>query len=54
MAGVSFQLGLASLVDPLTLIIFGAALFLLLRYRLNATWLIAGGALAGLVKMLLH
>ncbi len=53
MAGVSVQLGLASLVDTLTLGVFAAALFLLLRYQLNATWLIAGGALIGLVKMLL-
>lgn len=53
MAGVSVQLGLASLVDPLTLVAFGTALFLLYRYRLNATWLIAGGALIGLIKMLL-
>ena len=53
MAGVSFQLGLASLVDPLSLMIFGAALFLLLRYQLNATWLIAGGALIGLLKIAL-
>ncbi len=51
MAAVSFQLGLAALVDVLTVGIFAAALFLLLRYKLNATWLIAGGALAGIVRM---
>jgi chromate transporter len=53
MAAVSFQLARASLVDPLTLVICGATLFLLLRYRLNTTWLIAGAALIGLLKMVL-
>jgi hypothetical protein len=32
---------------------FGGALFLLLRYRINATWLIAAGGLIGLAKMIL-
>ena len=53
MAAVSLQLARASLVDPLTLIVFGASLFLLLRFRTNATWLIAAAALIGLIKMIL-
>lgn len=47
MAVVTVQLGQASLVDLRTLLLAVLALVLLLRYRLNATWLVAGGALAG-------
>ncbi len=47
MAAVTIQLGQASLVDLPTLLIGVLALVLLIRYRLNATWLVAGGALLG-------
>ncbi len=47
MAAVTIQLGQASLVDIQTVLIDILALVLLLRYRLNATWLIAGGAILG-------
>ncbi len=47
MAAVTIQLGQASLVDLPTFLMAGVALFLLLRYRLNSTWLIFGGAVAG-------
>jgi chromate transporter len=50
MAAVTWQLGRASLVDPLTIAIAVAALALLLRFRLNSTWLILGGALLGLLR----
>jgi chromate transporter len=50
MAGVTWQLGRASLVDLLTLALAGVALFLLVRIKLNSTWLILGGALAGLLR----
>lgn len=53
MAAVTWQLGRASLVDPLTAGISLAALVLLLRYNLNTTWLIAGGALLGLARAFL-
>lgn len=49
MTAVTVQLGQASLVDLPTLGIAAAALWLLLRYRINSTWLIAGGAASGLV-----
>ncbi|MCL4294608.1 MAG: chromate transporter [Anaerolineae bacterium] len=49
MAAVTWQLGRASLVDPLTIALALAAAVLLLRYKVNSTWLIAGGALVGLL-----
>lgn len=53
MAAVTFQLGLATLVDPFTILLSITALVLLLRYRINSTWLIAAGALAGILHGLL-
>ncbi len=50
MAAVSWQLGRASLIDPLTILIAAASFVLLVKFRVNSTWLIAGGALAGLLK----
>lgn len=50
MAAVTWQIGRASLVDPFTVSIGLLALVLLLRYKLNSTWLIAGGALLGLLR----
>ena len=49
MAAVTWQLGRASLIDPLTILIALASLVLLIRFKVNSTWLIAGGALAGLL-----
>jgi chromate transporter len=50
MAAVSWQLGVASLIDPLTIAIASASLFLLIRFKINSTWLIAAGGLLGLVS----
>lgn len=47
MAAVTFQLAGSSLTDLYTLLVAIISLFLLLRYKINSTWLIAGGALAG-------
>lgn len=47
MAAVSWQVGRASLVDWFTVLIALVSLVLLLRYKINSTWLIAGGALIG-------
>lgn len=47
MAAVTFQLAGSSLTDLYTILIAIISLFLLLRYKINSTWLIAGGALAG-------
>ena len=49
MAAVAWQLGRASLIDPLTILIALASFALLIRFKVNSTWLIAGGALAGLL-----
>jgi len=49
MAVVTVQLGRAALVDGFTLALAAASLFVLFRFRLNATWLILGGAAMGLV-----
>lgn len=49
MAVVSFQLGRAALVDPLTLALALASLLLLLRWRVNSAWLVAGGAAIGML-----
>ena len=53
MAAVTVQLGRASLVDPLTIALALAALGLILRFRVNSTWLVVGGALVGLLRALL-
>ena len=49
MTAVTFQLGQASLVDLPTILIGLISLGLLLRFKLNSTWLIASGAVAGLL-----
>ena len=48
MAGVSWQLGRATIVDGWAVAIFGAALVLLWRTRLNSAWYVLGGALVGI------
>ena len=53
MAGVTFQLGVDALADPLTVAIGAAAAVLLWRTGLNSTWIIAGGAALGLLARLL-
>jgi chromate transporter len=50
MAAVSWQLGRSSLTDPITVMIAIISFALLIRFKVNSTWLIAGGALAGLLK----
>ena len=54
MAAVTWQLARASLVDPLTIVVAIASLILLARFRLNSTWLIAGGVLIGLLRLWLQ
>ena len=52
MAAVTIQLSSSSLTDFPTALIAVVSLILLLRYKINSTWLIAGGALVGLVLSL--
>jgi chromate transporter len=54
MAGVTLQLGRASLTDVFTVLLAVLALILLIRYKVSSTWLIAGGALAGFVIFLIR
>ncbi|MDR3574925.1 MAG: chromate efflux transporter [Anaerolineaceae bacterium] len=50
MAGVTGQLTITSLIDPITIVIGVIAVFLLFRYKVNSTWLILAGALIGVAK----
>jgi chromate transporter len=54
MAGVTLQLAAAAVMDPLTIVIGLVSAVLLLRFRVNTTWLILGGALIGLASVLAH
>jgi chromate transporter len=54
MAVVTVALARGAIYDPLTVALAGASAFLLLRYRVNSTWLVAGGAAAGLVTSALR
>ncbi len=49
MAAVTVQLAFSSLTDLYTVILAILSLVLLLRFKVNSTWLIAGGAIAGFV-----
>ncbi|HBG26490.1 MAG: chromate transporter [Planctomycetes bacterium GWF2_41_51] len=53
MGAVTWQLGRSSLVDILSICIAVLSSVLLVRFKINATWLILTGALAGLLKLAL-
>jgi chromate transporter len=50
MAAVTVELGRASLIDPLTLAMALVSIVLLVRFKINSTWLIAAGAAIGLLS----
>lgn len=50
MAAVTVELGRASLIDPLTIGIALVSVALLIRYKINSTWLLVGGAAMGLLS----
>ena len=52
MAAVLVQLGRSSLIDPVTILIGFISAILLIRYRVNSSWLILGGGLIGLASAL--
>ncbi len=54
MVAVTWELGRAAIVDWLTLALVLIAAVLLLRFKVNSTWLIAGGGAAGLLAQLLR
>lgn len=49
MAAVTVELGVDALIDPLTIGLAAAALVLLIRFKINATWLILAGGMIGLL-----
>jgi len=51
MAAVTWQLGRASLSDPLTILVALISFVLLIWFKINSTWLIIGGGLIGLLSM---
>ena len=54
MSAVTVQLARSSLTDFYTITLSVISLILLLRYKINSSWLIAGGAIAGLISSLVH
>jgi chromate transporter len=54
MAAVSWQLGRASFVDVVTVVLAVASLIALLRFRLNSAWLVLAGAIIGLITNAHH
>ena len=53
MAAVTLQLAQDALLDPLAVALALASAVLLLRFKINPTWLIAAGAAIGVVKSLI-
>ncbi|MCX5791920.1 MAG: chromate efflux transporter [Elusimicrobia bacterium] len=50
-AGVMWQFGKASLNTPLDIVVIVVSFLLLIRYKINSTWLIGAGALLGLLRL---
>jgi chromate transporter len=50
MVVVTWRLGASAFVDLLTVLMAAVSAVLLLRFRVNSTWLVLGGAIAGLVR----
>ena len=53
MAAVTWQLGRASLTGPVPGLIALISFVLLIRFKVNSTWLVLGGGLVGLLSTLL-
>ena len=53
MAAVTWQVGRAALVGPITIAIAAASLVLLVRYKINSVWLILAGGLLSLAASLI-
>ncbi len=54
MAAVTWQLGRASLTGPLTILIGLVSFVMLIWFKVNSTWLIAGGGLIGTLSAMLR
>lgn len=48
MAGVTWQLGRAALIDLPTILLAGIAAILLFRFKINSAWLVVAGGIVGL------
>ncbi len=53
MAGVTVDLGRATITNPLTAVVAVVALGVVLRWRPNAVWLVLAGAAVGIAHTLL-
>jgi len=53
MASVGWQLGVASIIDITTAILFFTSLVLIIKFRVNSTWLILLGVVTGLFSYML-
>jgi len=53
MAAVTLEIARAALIDPLTIALTLIAAVLLIRFKVNSTWLIFGGGVIGIVARLL-
>ncbi|MDI3341984.1 MAG: chromate transporter, partial [Sphaerobacter sp.] len=53
MAAVTWQLGRAAIIDPLTVALAVVALGVLVRFRINSAWLVLAGGLLGVASRLL-
>ncbi len=51
---VTWQLFRAAVVDWATLGLAALSFLLLMRYRVNSTWLVSAGAIVGAVRFWLH
>jgi len=49
MTGVTAQIGVDALVDPVTIVLAAAAAFVLFRYKINSIWLVLAGLAVGLL-----
>ena len=49
---MSWQLGRAAIVDPLTPALALGAALILARWQVNSAWLVLGGGLVGLARAL--
>ena len=54
MAAVAWQLGVASLIDWLTVALFVTTVVLLIRWKINSAWLVLAGGAIGLVASALR
>jgi chromate transporter len=54
MGAVTVDLGRASLVDPITILVALISFVLLIRFKVNSTWLVVGGAIVGLLSAIIR